>query len=192
MKKIIPLVLLVGLLTSCDFIKETFNLINCKYKINNASNLTWAGIDLTNIKSASDLSIMDAAKAAAAIASNDYNIGFNLNVLAMNETANPASVKGFDYILSLDEEEFTRGENPNYNVTINPNGGTAIIPIGMKIDAKEFITGGQIQSVINLVQNIANLGNGTETTVGMQFRPWLPIENSVQKMPYIKLSHTFQ
>ena len=188
MKKIIPLVLLVGLLTSCDFL----NLINCKYKINNASNLTWAGIDLTNIKSASDLSIKDAAKAAAAIAKNDYNIGFNLNVLALNETENPAAINGFDYIFSLDNMEFTRGENPNYDTKINPNGGTAIIPIGMKIDAKEFIAGGQIQSVINLVQNIANFGNGAESTVAMQFRPWIPIKNTVQKTPYITLSHTFQ
>ena len=192
MKKLIPVLLITLFLTSCDEIKETLNAINCKYKVENIGKLTWAGIDLTNIRSFSDLSLIDAGKAAAAIANGDYNIGFDLNVLAVNETATQAAIGGFDYILQLDDNTLTSGENPDYDIKIAPNGGKNIIPVRMNVDIQDFISSGSVENVINFARNVVNYGEGKESNIAVKFSPWIPIGSTIKKMPYITLNHTLQ
>lgn len=175
----------------CDEIKETLNMINCKYKINNIGNISWAGINLTNITSLSDLSVSDALAAANAIRENNYNINFDLNVLALNETESNAKIRGFDYKLLLNENEVTNGEHGD-EVTVEANGGSAILPVNMNFDAKDLIEGGTVNDMVNLVLNLVNYGNGESSDVAVKFSPWIPVGNSVQKMPYITLNHTLQ
>lgn len=191
-KRLLFLCMLTLLLTGCQQIKETINLVNCKYKVHNASDVTWAGINLSHIHSVNDLSIADLAKATNAILNNDFNLGFNLNVLAVNPTASPASINGFDYILLLDENQLTSGQNASRNIRVEPNGGQEVIPITMNVNVGDFLTNGNIENMINLARNIVNYGDGRESAIKVRFSPWLPLGNSVFKAPYITLNHTLQ
>lgn len=181
----LPILLLFA---SCEYL----NMINCKYKLDNVTNPSWAGIDLANIQNVSDLSITDLANVASAIYNQDFDFKFDLNVLARNETDSPASVMGFDYIFMLDEEEFSRGENSMEKITISSNGGEAIIPITMNLNIKDFITGNNIQNLLNLVTNITNYSEGKESNVKVQISPWIPLNDEIKKMPYITLNKSFQ
>lgn len=192
MKKIVMLFAIVTLFFSgCDQLMETLNMINCKYKIDQLANVSWAGIDLTNIQSFEDLSVSDLAKAGLAISQNDYNVNFDMNILALNETETAAKISGFDYILLLNDSEITNGEYDT-ELTIEPNGGTGILPISMNIDAQNIVSGGTVEDVVNMVLNMVNYGNGESSDVAVKFSPWIPVGNTIQKMPYITLSHTLQ
>lgn len=189
MKKKLLIIPFLLLLAGCEYL----NMINCKYKLDNVTNPTWAGINFAGIHNMSDLSIADLANVASAIYNQDYNLKFDLNVLARNETDNPASITGFDYIFLLDEEEFTRGENSTGKITVSPNGGQTTIPIMMNLNIKDFVTGkSNIENLINLVLNITNYGEGKESNVKVQISPWIPVNNEIQKMPYITLNKSFQ
>lgn len=193
MKKILFLLLGITMLAGCDRIEETLNLINCKYKLNNIGNITWAGINLSNIHHVNDLSIIDLANAATAIAQRDFNLNFDANVLAVNNTSRPASgIKGFDYALQLDQTQLTSGENNNQDIYVAPNGGEAIIPIGMNVDLEQLLSGDALSSIVNFASNLTRYGNGEPSNVSLKFRPWVELGSTIQKLPYITLNHTLQ
>ncbi|MDR2980428.1 MAG: hypothetical protein LBV02_08345 [Bacteroidales bacterium] len=170
---------------------ETLNMINCKYKVQNVANVSWAGINLTGITSVNDLSVSDLAKAALAVTNQDFNVSFDVNVLGMNETENRAKINGFDYVLLLNEAAITSGENSN-SVTIDPNGGSATLPINMKLDVANVLSGGTLNDMIDLVKNVTHYGEGNDSDIAVKFSPWIPVGNTIQKMPYITLNHTLQ
>ncbi len=185
-KRLIILVSLILLMVGC----EVLNMINCKYKLDGVSNPTWAGIHFADIKSLNDISATDLLKAATAIAGNDYNLKFDFNVLAANETESPAKILGFDYKFLIDDTEFTRGtSSQQYNVS---SGATANIPITMNLDIKEFITGNNIENLINLTSNLVNYGNGEPSNIKMQIAPLIPVGEETVQTPYITLNKTFQ
>ena len=185
-KKIFILATLLTLMIGC----ELLNMINCKYKVDSLSNPTWAGVNFANIKQLSDINIVDGIKVAQAILNKDYNLKFDFNILAANQTENPAKILGFDYRLLLNETELTNGESP-LQYSIAP-GQSTTIPIIMSVNIKDFISGENIQNLVNLTTNLMKYGRGEPSDVTVQFAPYIPVGKETRKMPYITLNQTFQ
>ena len=59
---------------------QLINLINCKFSLANISDITWAGINISNIRSVSDLQWSDLQKAYQAIKNKDNFDGLAISL----------------------------------------------------------------------------------------------------------------
>ena len=173
---------------------QLINLINCKFNLANISDITWAGINLSNIKSVSDLQWSDLQKAVQAVQNKDFRIGCNVNVNAKNDTEKPAKLCAFDYDLLLEGSSIAQGSSTDRTTIINPQTTTRIaVPLSM--DLVSIFRNGDTKNVINLARNLTDYGNGKESNVKVKFTPYINTPNGTgkgAKMPTITLNKTFQ
>ena len=87
MKKtiLIPFVCLAILFSSCAVL-QLANLARCQFSMKNVSDITWAGINLSNINGLSDLSLDNLRKDREALKNKNFGISCNINVNAKNDT----------------------------------------------------------------------------------------------------------
>ncbi len=199
MKKLRKFVAVLAVMSSLLFLSgcglaQLINLINCKFNLANITNIKWAGINLSNIKSISDLSFADLQKAAVAIKNKDFKVGCDVNVNAKNETANPAKLCAYDYDLFLDGNSIAQGSSADKTTVINPQ-STTLIPVPLMVDLLGIIKSGETKSVVNFAKNLLDYGDGTESNVKVKFTPYIsPASSSSKgtKLPAITLNKTFQ
>ena len=173
---------------------QLINLINCKFSLANVSDITWAGINLSNIKSVSDLQWSDLQKAVQAVKNKDFRIGCNVNVNAKNETEKPAKLCAFDYDLLLEGSSIAQGSSTDRTTIINPK-TTSRIAVPLSMDLVSIFKNGDTKNVINLARNLTDYGNGKESNVKVKFTPYINTPNGTgkgAKMPTITLNKTFQ
>lgn len=173
---------------------QLINLINCKFNLANVSDITWAGINLSNIKNISDLQWSDLQKALQAVKNKDFRIGCNINVNAKNETEKPAKLCAYDYDLLLEGSSIAQGSSASRTTIINPK-TTTLIQVPLSMDLVSIFRNGDAKNVINLARNLMDYGNGTESNVKVKFTPYINTPNGTgkgAKMPTITLNKTFQ
>ena len=173
---------------------QLINLINCKFNLANISDITWAGINLSNIKNISDLQWTDLQKAIQAVKNKDFRIGCNVNVNAKNETEKPAKLCAFDYDLLLEGSSIAQGSSTDRTTVINPH-STTLIHVPLSMDLVSIFKNGDTKNVINLARNLTNYGNGQESNVKVKFTPYINTPNGTgkgAKLPTITLNKTFQ
>lgn len=173
---------------------QLINLINCKFSLANISDITWAGINMSNIKSVSDLQWSDLQKAYQAIKNKDFRIGCNVNVNAKNETTKPAKLCAYDYDLYLEGSSIAQGSSAAQTTLINPQ-STALIHVPLSVDLVKIFTNGDTKNVINFARNLMDYGNGTPSNVSVKFTPYINTKEGKgkgAKMPTITLNKTFQ
>jgi hypothetical protein len=148
-------------LTSCDVINQASqmsNLAKCEFRLESVQQLNLAGIDVQNVKSISDFNLFDAGKIMNAVSSNSFPLEFNLNVEAKNPNTKTAGLTKIDWILLIDDIEMTTGF-VDKQVTIPANNGIAIIPMKIKFDLKQALSGKSADAIINFGLNLAGVGN---------------------------------
>lgn len=173
---------------------QLINLINCKFSLANVSDITWAGINLSNIKSVSDLQWSDLQKAYQAIKTKDFRVGCNVNVNAKNETTRPAKLCAYDYDLYLEGSSIAQGSSTAQTTLINPQ-STALIRVPLSMDLVKIFTNGDTKNVINFARNLMDYGNGTPSNISVKFTPYINTKEGTgkgAKMPTITLNKTFQ
>lgn len=196
LKKTVTIVLIFATLLfmgGCG-IAQLINLINCKFSLANISDITWAGINLSNIKNVSDLQWSDLQKAIVAIKNKDFKVGCNVNVNAKNETATPAKLCAYDYELFLEDSPIAHGSNASKTTLINPQ-STTLIHVPLSLDLYSIFKNGDTKNVVNFARNLMDYGNGTESNVKVKFTPYInPASASGKgtKLPSITLNKTFQ
>ena len=159
---------------------QLINLINCKFSLANISDITWAGINISNIRSVSDLQWSDLQKAYQAIKNKDFRIGCNVNVNAKNETTQPAKLCAYDYDLFLEGSSIAQGSSTTQTTLINPQ-STALIHVPLSMDLYNIFKNGDAKNVINLARNLMDYGNGTESNVKVKFTPYIYSANGTGK-----------
>ena len=173
---------------------QLINLINCKFSLANISDITWAGVNLSNINKISALQWSDLQKAYQAIKDKDFRIGCNVNVNAKNETEKPAKLCAYDYDLFLEGSSIAQGSSTTQTTIINPK-STALIHVPLSMDLVKIFKNGDAKNVINFARNLMDYGNGTESNVSVKFTPYLNTPNGTgrgTKLPPITLNKTFQ
>lgn len=173
---------------------QLINMINCKFSLANVSDITWAGINLSNIKNVSDLQFSDLQKALVAIKNKDFRIGCNINVNAKNETTQPAKLCAYDYDLYLEGSSIAQGSSATQTTIINPQ-TTSLIHVPLSIDLVKIFTNGDTKNIVNFARNLMDYGNGTPSNVAVKFTPYLNTKDGTGKgvkMPAITLNKTSQ
>ena len=151
-------------ISSCDVVKQVnqvANLSKCDFRLESVQQLNLAGINVQNIKSLSDLSMLDAAKLTAAFSSQQFPLDFTLHVEAKNPNTSAAGLTKIDWMLLIDDIEMTQGV-VDKQVTIPANNGIAIIPVQMHVDLKKALSGKSADAIINFGLNLA--GSGSKPT----------------------------
>jgi hypothetical protein len=169
---------LMTLFTSCDVLQQASqmsNLAKCEFRLESVQQLNLVGVNVQNIKSMSDLSFMDAAKLASAVASQHFPLDFTLNIEAKNPNTAAAGMTKIDWILLIDDIEMTQGILDKA-VTIPANNGTAMIPVQMRVDLKKALTGKSADAVINFGLNLAGAGN-SPTRFTLKMKPTINVNS---------------
>ena len=172
-------------------ITQLVNLVNCKFSMANVSDITWAGINLSNIKGISDLSVANLQKAYTAFKNKDFGVSCNVNVNVKNETPKPAKIFAFDYEMFLENAPLVSGSSKDHVYTINPQ-STTVVPVPVKADLVSIIKNGEVGNIINFARNLSDYGSGKESNVKIKLTPYLANGNKNMRLAPITLNKTFQ
>ncbi|MCD8176963.1 MAG: LEA type 2 family protein [Tannerellaceae bacterium] len=133
---------------------EVYNLTQCRYDYHSISQLNFAGVDLSR-----GVSVTTVPQVLALLSGSKSSLplNFTINLDVTNPNQSTASLHGLDYILRIDNVEFTRGAvNQSLNV---PSGGTLVLPLAIGVDLATLLSGDSKNSVENIVKNFIGIGN---------------------------------
>lgn len=179
-------------LTGCSILQFS-NLLNCKFAMAGVQNVTWAGINFSNVSSAKDLSITNLSKAMEAIKNLDFTITCDVNVKTENPTNRMARLIGYDYELFLNNQPnaIATGSSRDKEYII-PANSSMVIPIPVKMNLVSVIKNREVGSIIKCIKDIQDKGNGTSSDVKVKFTPYLSMGRTPIKLSPITLTKTFQ
>ena len=189
MKKSVIIFGLCVILTGCDVLKQlggVYNMTECKYNYNSITQMTLSGVDVSRGVSISSIpTILSILNGQA----TSIPLNFNLNLDVSNPNASEAAMHGMEYILSIDNIQFTTGK-VDRSLTI-PSGGTQILPLTIGFDLKSLLQGGTQDAVVNILKNIIGI-NDQKSNVTIQLKPTFMVGNLPVTSPvYIPVSFSF-
>jgi len=187
----ITILLCLPFLSGCDVARQVggaYNVIHCKYDYNSISSINLAGIDINQ-----GLSVTNIARATALLSgggsTSSIPLNFTLNLDVTNPNQSAAFLNGLDYILSIDNVQFTTG---SLNQTLNvPAGQKGLLPLSIGFDLATFLKGDSKDAVVGIVKNFVGIGD-QKSNVSLQIRPTFMIGNTAVPSPaYIPVSFAF-
>ncbi|MBQ5403025.1 MAG: LEA type 2 family protein [Bacteroidales bacterium] len=181
MKKVLLcLFAVLTLLAGCDVLKSTNSLKSCKFAMKNVTDVSVAGINLTNKSKFSDISTTDVLKLGAAYLTKSFPLTFNVNVNVTNPNPTTAKLAGLDYIVWIDDVKMTSG-SMNQSLTVAQN-ETAVMPLNFSIDLLEILKGQSKDKILSFGCGLAT-GNPDVSRVKVSFKPAFNIGGSIIKSP---------
>lgn len=189
-KRIFALLLTMTVLVSCDSLqqglKSTYNMINCEYSYKSISGLTVSGVNLSNGLSLTAIPKITSILTGTAT-SIPLNFTLNLNVKNPNESA--AMLHGLQYIVSIDDIQFTSG---SLNQTLNiASGQTQTLPLTIGVDLATLMKNNSKDAVTEVAKNFLGIGS-KKSNVSVQLKPTFMIGNTPISSPvYIPVSFSF-
>jgi len=187
--KLLFSVITVLIISSCDVTKQVggaYNMVNCKYEFNSVSNLSLAGIDFSR-----GLSVLQIPQAMTILSGQAKTIplNFTVNMDVTNPNQSAALLNGLDYILSIDNVQFTTGSvSQSLNI---PAGNTNNLPLTIGLDLMTLMQNESKDAVLNIAKNFLGMGDA-KTNVSLQIRPTFLIGNHEIPSPvYIPVNFAF-
>lgn len=180
-------------LSSCDVLQQVSQMATfakCDFRLESVQQLSLSGVNVQNVKKASDLSLLDYGKLVTSVATQQFPLNFTLNLEARNPNTSPASMTKVDWILLIDNIEMTRG-SLDKQVSVPASNGTALVPINMQFDLKKVLSGQSADAIINFGMNLAGAGN-KPTRFTLQMKPTLSVAGIPVTYPgFINVSTDF-
>jgi len=174
-------------LNSCATINALAGLSRIQFKLNDVQQVRLAGIDIANKHSISDFSVMDGVNLLNVFTSGKFPVTFTLNVAAKNpnqpsNNANLSSlqVTDFPWRLLLNGNETISG-NIGAPVGVPAGGTTAIMPLQVTIDLKQFFADKGYNDLLNLA--LALSGQGGVSQVQLKAQPTMSTPIGSLKYP---------
>lgn len=192
-KKILIFIITILVINSCDILQQVSEIATfskCEFKLKSIQNISLAGVNMQNIKSFSDIKILDAAKITAAFTGGRLPLEFTLNVDVKNPNSSQASMNKLEWIILIDNIEITRGVSNN-RIQIAPNGGVSTFPLHIATDLKKVLSGKSGDTIFNFALNLAGVGN-KPTRVTLKAKPTIMVGNIPISYPgYITVNTDF-
>ncbi|MCR4965174.1 MAG: LEA type 2 family protein [Bacteroidales bacterium] len=186
----ITMICIAVTVTSCG-LSKVVNLLKCSFDMDGITDITWAGINMSKIKSVSDLSVNDLKSAASAIKNKDFNVGCNIKVNVKNSTSRDAKMIAYDYELLIDNASVATGSSEDNSYIIKPNATTPIkVPISVDLVKIFRNQEGELKSLVKFARNLTDYGNGDPSNVKVKFSPKFTIGKKMQTFPPFILSKT--
>ena len=169
-KRILAFLLITTTLLSCNVSKElsgAYNMINCDYSYKSMSGLTLSGINFSNKNS---LSVTNVAKITSILTGTATSIplNFTLNVDVKNPNTSAALLHGLQYIVSIDDIQFTTG---NVSQSLNiASGQTQTLPLVIGVDLATLMKTNSKDAVADATKNLIGMGS-KPSNVKVQLKP---------------------
>lgn len=144
-------------LPACSTLQGLAALRGVDFMLDRVTGARLAGVDLSGISRASDLSLGDGTRVGAAIASRNLPLSFRVHVLAENPSGNPVAARltQMDWTLVIDDTETISGRVAREFV-LEP-GEPTDIPIDVTLDLFDFYER-SAADLIELALNVAGAG----------------------------------
>lgn len=189
-KRIITLLFVVTTLISCNSIQQglssTYNLINCEYNYKSITGLSISGMNLSN-----GLSLTSIPKVTSILngSASSIPLDFVLNLDVKNPNQSAAIMNGLQYIISIDDIQFTTG---SLNQTLNIAAGqTQTLPLTIGVDLASLMKSNSKDAVTEIAKNFLGIGS-KKSNVKLQLKPTFNVGNVPITSPvYIPVSFTF-
>lgn len=183
-------VLLINLIYSCTTLKQLANIVNCKFRMESVNNTQLAGVDIQSKNSFSNLNFSQIGKLTSAYLNKNIPLSFTLNVEARNPNDQTAAMTKFDWILTIDDIEMSRGTNDS-EVKIPGNDGIATIPMKISFNLYEALQGESKDALLNFAFNLADASD-TPTRIGLKIKPTIYVNSIPLTYPnYINVGTEF-
>lgn len=189
MKKLVLLFLTVFTFSGCSVTNElagAYNMTQCKYSYNSISNLTVSGMNLS-----SGVSALNVVKLTSLLtgSSSSIPLNFTLNLDVKNPNQTAALLHGLQYIISVDDVQFTTG---TVNQALNIAGGSSqTLPLTIGVDLASLMKTNSKDAVVNIAKNFIGIGS-SKSNVTVQLKPTFMIGTMPITSPtYIPVSFNF-
>lgn len=195
MKKSVFIIVFLSafIVNSCDVLNQASQVMmlsKCEFKLGTLTNTKLAGVNIQNIHSYKDLSVLDVARVGTAYAGGSLPLSFTLNVDIKNPNTRAAGMTKLDWILLIDDVERLSGVTEQ-RVTIPANGGIATLPMELKLDVMKVVEARNVESLANFAMNLAGAGN-RPTRVSLKAKPTILVGTTPITYPnYITIETEF-
>jgi len=154
---------------ACATLQQLAALRQVEFSLSGIRSGRLAGVELSRIRSASDLSPVDLGRVTIALARNDLPFEFELEVSGRNPAANNVTARmvRFAWSLYLDDRETISGV-VDTSFTFPP-GVPVAMPLQLRLNLLQFFNG-PAQSLVDLAASIAGL-SGDPTRVSLRALP---------------------
>ena len=175
---------------SCNFLKEISTLGKCEFRVTTLVDPEIAGVDVSQIRSFTDLNFVDMGIISASMLKGDLPLSFTLNVEARNPNPATAALNGLEYLAFIDDVEVARG-NLDRRIEIPANGGVTTIPLRLNTDLIDILKKDSRQAMVNFGLNLADAGN-RPTRVSIKVKPTILVGAMEINYPgYFTVKHDF-
>lgn len=150
-------VLLAGLLTACSTLQEVIALRSVAFQVDRVTEVRMAGVDVSRVRTYSDLSLTDGARVATALATRELPLSFRLHLLAENPASNNVTARlvRLRWTLFLEDTETISGQiDREYTM---PPGQPTDIPLDISLDLFDFYDRSG-KDLVELALNLAGAG----------------------------------
>jgi hypothetical protein len=164
----------------CATLQQLAALRSVEFALGPVGAIRLAGVDLSRIRAASDLSPIDLARIAAAVAQRTAPLEFTVGLEATNPADNKVTARmvRLDWTLRLQDKETIHGVIDSA-LTLPP-GQLRTIPMTMRLDLFQFFQ----QSARDLVDLVLGLAGRSSTPTRVSLRAMPTIETPIGPITY--------
>lgn len=176
----IATVALAGAVGACATIQQLAALRSVDFSIDRTSRVRVAGVDVSQVRSFADLSVVDAGAVVGAVARGELPLDMTVHVRAENPAENGVTARliRMDWALFLEERKTVSGviDGP----VVLPPGAPTDVPVDVHLDLIEFFEG-SARDLFDLTLRLTGLG-GEPKDISIEALP--TIETSVGPIRY--------
>ncbi len=194
MKKVILALAFAFMLSfpSCDVLRQVQEmqmLARCEFRIHTVTDINLAGVNVSNIQSLSDVSVLDALLLTNAFLSNQLPLNFNLNLQVKNPNEQSASLNQIEWVLFIDDLQMLEG-TINERFMVGP-AETSTLPVQIGFNLAEVLSGERRDKVLDFGLGLAD-GTGSTTRVMVKLKPSVMVgQRSVMYPGWIEVRNEF-
>lgn len=188
---ILPMIMLAAISqNSCNFLKEISTLGKCEFRLATLEDPEMAGVDVSQIRSFTDLSLVDMGMISASFLKGALPLSYTLNVEVRNPNPAMAALNGLEYLAFIDDVEVASGQLDR-RIEIPANGGVTTIPLRLSTDLMNIMKKDSRQALVNFGLNLADAGN-RPTRVSIKVKPTILVGAIEINYPgYFTVKHDF-
>lgn len=178
------------LLSSCRTIREMKSFARCEFRLKDISQMDIAGKSMLSVNNLSDFNLQDAAQMATAFQRGSLPLSITFRIEVRNPHDKLAAMERLDWFFGLDKQQVVSG-NSSYRVEVAPNGGQAIFPVNVQLDARQLLEKESLASIINLLSSLK--GNNIEDSrLSFNIKPRFRVAGVLLGYPgYIRVGKNF-
>lgn len=149
-------------------VEEGKNFQDCTFALQAIEQANLGGVDVTNIRSAADLSAADRARILAAYATGSLPLTMRVNLQVTNPNNELAALNALDYKILVDGSELATGATTE-RIAV-PGHSTATVTVPINADARQALRNGGAEALGGFALGLADR-NRQPTRLTIAVRP---------------------